>query len=161
LLDLAHNTLLPYGLSRYGDDSKKHFEDLQKSFESLLKESKSTFNFTKLITASEKLADAGNKCSMALQKANPKYLSEINQRLIKLERMWIDEGGMSYGKWHKSLYASSDPYSGYASWMMPAFHYELSLKNIANLSNWENIYINVLQNLTNELVALQKLALKK
>jgi N-acetylated-alpha-linked acidic dipeptidase len=161
LMDLAGNNLIPYGLHRYGVDSKKHFEDLQKAFDKLLTDTKSTFNFSKLIIASDKLTEAGNKCAMALQKANPKNLNEINQRLLKLERFWIDGDGMSYGSWHKSMYASSDPYSGYASWMMPAFHYELSLKNTSNLVNWEGKYLNAINNLTNELNQIQKLALKK
>ncbi len=161
LMDLASNNLIPYGLNRYGVDSKKHFEDLQKSFTNLLTESKSTFNFTKLIAAADKLTDAGAKCATALMKANPKHLKEVNQRLIKLERYWIDGDGMPYGKWHKSLYVSSDPYSGYASWMMPAFHYELSLKNTTNLLSWETKYLAAMNNLANELTEIQKLAVKK
>jgi N-acetylated-alpha-linked acidic dipeptidase len=161
MLDLANNTVLPLGLARYGTDSKKHFDDLQKSYEKLLADTKSTFSFNNLIAASEKLTEAGNKCQTALLKANPRSLKEINQRLLKLERFWIDQEGMPYGKWHRSLYVNQDPYSGYASWMMPAFHYELSVKNTANLSKWEGKYLNALNNLTNELNLIQKLAVKK
>jgi N-acetylated-alpha-linked acidic dipeptidase len=49
---------------------------------------------------------------------------------------------MPFGSWYKSLYASSDPYSGYASWMMPAFKYELSQKSTTNLKMWEEKYIH-------------------
>ena len=161
MLDLANNPVLPYGLARYGIDSKKHFTDLQKAFEKLLKDSKSGFSFQNLITASDKLTEAAKKCEAALMKANSKQLKEINQKLLKLERSWIDQDGMTYGKWHRSLYVSQDPYSGYASWMMPAFHYELSLKQTENLPKWEMKYMNALNNITNELNLIQKLALKK
>lgn len=61
--------------------------------------------------------------------------------MISLERSFVDEKGMAYGKWYRSLYASSDPYSGYASWMLPGLLYESSIKSTKNLPELEQRHL--------------------
>ncbi|MGC4023200.1 MAG: hypothetical protein QM734_15275 [Cyclobacteriaceae bacterium] len=48
--------------------------------------------------------------------------------------------------------------SGYASWMMPAFQYEASIKSIANLKLYEQKYLDVINRLKAKLENIQKLA---
>ena len=69
---------------------------------------------------------------------------------MRLDRAFIDEEGMAYGKWFRSLYASSDPYSGYASWMLPGLLYEASLKSTENLPELEKRYLKAFERLTAE-----------
>ncbi|MFZ1457022.1 MAG: M28 family peptidase, partial [Saprospiraceae bacterium] len=146
MLKLANDNTIPYSLSKYGQDSKMHFESLQKSLDQM-ERSDTSFSFTNLIALSEKLKNAGVECEKALNKSSGKNADKINKILVSLEREWIDMEGNPFGSWYKSLYASSDPYSGYASWMMPAFKYELSQKSTANLKMWESKYIQVMESL--------------
>ena len=146
MLKLANDKTIPYSLSRYGQDSKVHFDALQKSL-SQMPRSDTTFSFTRLISMSEKLSKAGVECEKAISSSSGKNHDKINKILLSLEREWIDNEGNPFGSWYKSLYASSDPYSGYASWMMPAFRYELSKNSTDNLKKWEAKYIGVIERL--------------
>ena len=81
---------------------------------------------------------------------------EINKELRDLEKAFLDPKGMAYGSWYKSLYACSDPYSGYASWMLPAFMYEASLKSTSNLADIEARYEQAIKSLNNKVIALSQ-----
>ena len=48
-----------------------------------------------------------------------------------LEKSFISEKGMYFGSWYKSLYASSDPFSGYAAWILAGLEYEIAIKSSA------------------------------
>lgn len=53
-----------------------------------------------------------------------KIISKLNQQLITLEKSFISEKGMCFGSWYKSLYSSSDHFSGYVSWTLPGLEYK-------------------------------------
>jgi N-acetylated-alpha-linked acidic dipeptidase len=53
-------------------------------------------------------------------------LKRINTRLLALEKAFLHEDGLAFGRWFQSLYASIDPFSGYASWMLPGLRYAIS-----------------------------------
>lgn len=157
-LRLANGDFIPYSLSRYGNDLRTHFENLQKA----TKAYDQTFSFDKLIQAADDLKKSGQECEAALKasadKANAAQKRAINHELLLLERMWIDKDGMPYGKWYRSLYASPDPYSGYASWMLPGFQYEVANRASANLKMWEGKYLNAINRLKESLVNISTLA---
>ena len=87
---------------------------------------------------------------------NPKKdLSNLNQQLIGLEKSFISDKGMYFGSWYRSLYASSDPFSGYAAWILPGLEYEIALKASNRLEEWDSRYseaINSLNLKMNELI---------
>ena len=56
-----------------------------------------------------------------------KNLNEFNKQLIALEKSFISDKGMYFGSWYKSIYASSDPFSGYGAWILPGLEYEIAL----------------------------------
>jgi N-acetylated-alpha-linked acidic dipeptidase len=95
-----------------------------------------------------------------LKSLNTASLLAINSRIKWLERAFIDEKGMDYGSWYKSLYASSDPYSGYASWMLPGFMYLASNKESEKITAWENRYAKAFLQLNEEIKIINEL-LKK
>ncbi len=152
-LQLASQDVLPYSLTRYGKDTKGHFEALQKQLPQDL-----SFSFIKLIAAAASLESIAASCEIALKTANKSNIRKINQDLIMLEREWIEIEGMPYGSWYRSMYASSDPYSGYASWMMPAFQYELSISRYDELPKWETKYLNAIRRIESRLKNVIKLA---
>jgi N-acetylated-alpha-linked acidic dipeptidase len=156
-LRLANADVIPYNVSRYGTDLRTHFEGLQKLTKAYDK-SENQFSFDALIKAADELKKVGEDTEAALNTGNETNKKAINAELLLLERQWIDKQGMPYGNWYRSLYASPDPYSGYASWMMPAFQYEVANKSTANLKMWEQKYLDVIGRLKSKMEAITRLA---
>lgn len=156
-LRLANADVIPYNVSRYGNDLRIHFESLQKLTKTYDKSS-SAFSFDALIKAADDLKKAGEACEAALKNHNASNKKSINAELLSLERQWIDKQGMPYGSWYRSLYASPDPYSGYASWMLPGFQYEAANKSTTNLKMWEQKYLDVMSRLKSKMETITRLA---
>ena len=156
-LRLANADVIPYNVSRYGADLRTHFEGLQKLTKAYDK-SETAFSFDALIKAADELKKAGDDSEAALKTANEANKKAINAELLLLERQWIDKQGMPYGNWYRSLYASPDPYSGYASWMLPGFQYEAANKSTANLKMWEQKYLDAMVRLKTKMETITKLA---
>lgn len=122
----ANADLLPYDMVRYASDINSHVEsviiraaDLNRNL--------NTEELTLEISKTQLLASE-------IESRVPIYLSEnpseqenreINQLLIQLERSFLDEAGLPFSKWQQSLYSATDPWSGYASWMIPGVRYAL------------------------------------
>lgn len=156
-LRLANADVIPYDLSRYGTDLRTHFEGLQKLV-SAYDKSSAPYSFDALIKAADELKKVGEECETALKTANGKNIKTINKELLTLERQWIDKEGMPYGNWYRSLYASPDPYSGYASWMLPAFQYEASIRSTANLKKYEQRHMDAINRIKAKMEEITKLA---
>ena len=156
-LRLANADVIPYDISRYGTDLHTHFEGLQK-LTSAYDKSATPFSFDALIKASDELKKLGAECEAALKTANEKNRKAINTELLSLERQWIDKQGMPYGNWYRSLYASPDPFSGYASWMLPAFQYEAAIRSTANLKAYEQRHLDAINRLKAKIEGITELA---
>ncbi|HRE66517.1 MAG TPA: M28 family peptidase [Cyclobacteriaceae bacterium] len=156
-LRLANADIIPYNVSRYGTDLRTHFESLQKSI-SAYDKSENKFSFDALLKASDDLKKTGEACEAALKNAKDSNKKAINTELLSLERQWIDQEGMPFGNWYKSLYASPDPYSGYASAILPGFQYEVANKSTANLKTWEQKYLTTIARLKTKMETITKLA---
>ena len=81
----------------------------------------------------------------------------LNQKLIALEKSFISEKGMYFGSWYKSLYSSSDPFSGYASWILPGLEYEIALMKKDRLLEWDLRYSKAINSLGIKMEELIKL----
>lgn len=93
---------------------------------------------------------------------NKKEIKEINLALIQLEKSFIYQEGMPYGPWYLSLYASSDPYSGYASWILPAIEYQIANSKTENLDHWDEVYAKAILDLNQKVINIsQKLKILK
>ncbi|MBS1949925.1 MAG: Glutamate carboxypeptidase II precursor [Cytophagales bacterium] len=156
-LRLANAEVIPYNVARYGIDLHTHLEGLQKLTKAYDKTA-TPFSFDALLKAADELKQAGEEAEAALKTAKESNRKEINAELLGLERVWIDKQGMPYGNWYRSLYASPDPYSGYASWMLPAFQYEAANRSTTNLKMWESKYLSAISKLKSKLEAITKLA---
>lgn len=146
-LRMANGDVIPYQLGRYGTDLLVHIENLKKQA--------AAASFDELIKASDALKRAGDECDQAIvmllgKGVDAARLKTINGALLQLEREWIDMDGMPYGSWYRSLYASSDPYSGYASWMLPALQYAVSNKS-ENIDTWMAKYVATAKRLTDKI----------
>ncbi|MBK7871589.1 MAG: M28 family peptidase [Saprospiraceae bacterium] len=155
-LRMANADILPFDVARYGKDLKTHLASAEKQIQGY----SATYSAKAMLAEADILLKNGAAYQQVLlQKLNSKGLNKnvlqgVNQKLLKLERAFIDAKGMAYGAWYRSLYASSDPYSGYASWMLPGLLYEASLKSTQNLPDLEKRYIDAMKRLNNSIMEL-------
>lgn len=147
-LRFANADVLPYDVARYGIDLETHLTALE--------ERAATLNVA-LDTAPLRAAQAPlEAATAAFDDARAAYLAAtgpeddlaaINRGLLQLERAFILPEGLQNRPLSRSLYVSPDPFSGYASWMLPGLRYELETGAEA-LDAWMDRYVTAVQNLT-------------
>ena len=156
-LRLANAEIIPYDVKRYATDLKLHFEKATTGVKSFDK------NFegfglvdSSLVKLEEVAARFETRLTTVLNNGSlsKNEIKSINSKMLALEKSFIDSKGMYYGDWYKSLYASTDPFSGYASWMLPGIEYEISLKSSDRLEEWDMRYSRAIDNLTGKINVL-------
>ena len=149
-LRMANGDLIPYNLNRYASDLKMHISNAESKI-NLYNKDFDGFNTTSkaiqsLEQTSEKLTQK-IKSYLAEGDFSKKDLSNLNQQLIGLEKSFISDKGMYFGSWYRSLYASSDPFSGYAAWILPGLEYEIALMKKDRLEEWDLRYSKAINSL--------------
>jgi len=145
-LRFANADVLPYDVERYAVDTRTHVDTLIEVAEKRGVE----VNLTRLVEATADLDEA----AAALQQARADRVAagpiaaaeatRINAALIGLEKAWLDDRGLQDRPWSRSLYVSPDPFSGYASWMLPGIRYEIETDNPAEVPEWETRYVEAI-----------------
>ena len=147
-LKLSNSEIIPYDLNRYSEDLIKHFSAAEikiKSFD---------FNFSGFKLSKSSIDDLHEvsknweKKIKSIGQLKKGELKKINKQLIALEKSFVDEKGMYFGSWYRSLYAGTDPFSGYASWILPGIEYEVALKRSEKLKEWDIRYSKAIDDLT-------------
>src|SRR6056300_391687 len=141
-LRLSNKTIIDYDINRYAIDLKTHFSNATNKVKSIAPDFVA-FLFSQEALLSLEIASKELSLSLNMQKEYDvpvKNMKAINAQLIALEKSFIEDEGMDYGAWYRSLYASTDPFSGYASWMLPGIEYEVALKRSENLGAWDIRY---------------------
>lgn len=153
-LRLANAELIPYDVERYATDLKIHFDNAEKKITEFDTDFK---GFSKVDAAIKELA---NKSEMLAKSLNSKLASNalsskeiqsINKQLLSLEKSFLEEKGMYFGAWYRSLYAASDPFSGYASWILPGLEYEIALSSSDRLEEWDERYSGAISRLNKKI----------
>src|SRR6056300_403221 len=156
-LRMANAEIIPYNLNRYAQDLKIHFANAESKINGFDKEFK---GFNRTNAAISSLGVISENLSSELQSFllegnfSKKDLKIMNQQLIALEKSFLSEQGMYFGKWYKSLYASSDPFSGYAAWILPGLEYEIALKSSKRLEEWDGRYADAIKSLETKMKQL-------
>jgi N-acetylated-alpha-linked acidic dipeptidase len=156
----ANAAVIPYDVQRYSYDLKGHFEKAVKDVKTL---DPNFAGFDQVEAALAKLNASSAAYHIAREKAlaaesiSSKKLKSINSGLISLEKSWIDHKGMYYGSWYKSLYVCNDPFSGYASWILPGIQYEVAIRNTSRLEEWDTRYAKAILDLSKKIDKLTKL----
>ncbi len=159
-LRMANGELISYNLNRYASDLKLHVNNATKKiieydndFKGLLKTEEEIEN---LKQTSKELTKT---ISSYLKQGNieRKKLRLLNQKLIAFEKSFILEKGMYFGAWYKSLYASSDPFSGYAAWILPGLEYEIALKSSNRFLEWDDQYAIAVKSLNDKMKELSEI----
>ena len=156
-LRMANAELIPYDVERYALDLKGHFAKAVEKIKGFHAEFEGFDQVDQSIATLEKntqLLDEALANALSSGALSKKEIKDINKQLIALEKSFIDEKGMYYGSWFKSLYASTDPFSGYASWILPGLEYEISLKSTDRLEEWDQRYANAISSLANKVLTL-------
>ena len=149
-LRMANAELIPYNLNRYAMDLKIHFSNAKnkiKEYDQEFDGFKMTVDAIKSLEETSEMLTANIKSYLEGGDYSKKELLSLNQQLIALEKSFISDQGMYFGSWYKSLYASSDPFSGYASWILPGLEYEIALKSSDRLQEWDTRYASAVETL--------------
>lgn len=158
-LRLANAELIPYQLGRYAKDLDIHFSNAEKGVNGFYANFKG-FEKSKAAIASlkESAGSLESKINDLLASGNmdSKMTAAINKDLLDFEKSFIDPKGMYFGNWYRSLYASTDPFSGYASWVLPGIQYEIEMKSSERLQEWDERYSAAILDLKRKMDELNK-----
>ncbi len=149
-LRLANADVLPYDVARYAGDLANHLTELEKvaagrGMETDLSELRAA---VASLAAAAGAVDAARAACLAAGARSRRDLAELNAGLIALERAFVHRDGLQGRPWSRSLYASPDPYSGYAAWMLPGLRYEVEDGHAEGVRRWQTIYVDALGELT-------------
>ena len=149
-LRLANAEVLPYDVARYAADLERHLTDLERAAAD--REMEMDLGDLRAAIASLAAAagriDAARVAYLAAGDRARLPLAELNAGLIALERAFIHRDGLQDRPWSRSLYASPDPYSGYAAWMLPGLRYEVVNGRAEGVRQWQEIYVGAVGKLT-------------
>ena len=153
-LRMANAELIPYNLNRYSHDLKMHFKNAtnkinsyDNNFEGFL----DTNDAIKSLEETSKILTSKIKSYLEEDDISKKNIKKFNEQLIALEKSFISDKGMYFGAWYKSIYASSDPFSGYGAWILPGLEYEIALKSSERLKEWDSRYSNAINSLESKM----------
>ena len=147
-LRFANSQILPYDLTSYASDLELHLATITELSE------RDLFDGSGITEMMDHISDQVNRYNKLSKEAvngnsiSSSVLEEINQELIQLERSFLHEDGLPFSPWLRSLYASSDPYSGYASWMLPAYRYAIEENKLDDhdfISELHEMHLQALQ----------------
>ncbi len=153
-LRLANAEVIPYQTTRYAKDLEVHFANADNQVKKFQKDFKGFEKSLEVIAAlrvSAETLDQKIASKLASDGVDSKLQKSINRELLSLEKSFIDKKGMYFGAWYRSLYASNDPFSGYASWILPGIQYEIEMKSTDRLQEWDERYAAAMLDLKNKL----------
>src|SRR5690606_37671922 len=154
-LRIANADVIPYDVERYARDLKTHFKTAEKMVSAY---DQDFSGFKRSWDAIDKLQESSTRFASTLttslenkKLSSPKQFQAINQQMIQLEKSFLDEKGMYFGQWYQSLYASTDPFSGYASWILPGIRYETEQQSSDKLQEWDQRYAAAISDLSQKI----------
>lgn len=148
-LRLARAELLPYDVQRYPEDLEDHLDALAARAHELDYE----LNLAPVRAAVEALSSAAadfvtaRDARLDAGDLSADLAVRVDRGLLGLEKAFLNRDGLQWGGWYRSLYASSDPFSGYASWMLPALRYEVETGG-DGAAAWTDRYVAAVEDLT-------------
>jgi N-acetylated-alpha-linked acidic dipeptidase len=156
-LRLANADLLPYDVTRYAGDTRIHVETLREVAEAR----GVAVDLSRLVAATGELEEAAGRLEAARRRALTQSASldaavaaRANALLRGLEKAWLDDRGLQGREWSRSLYVSPDPFSGYASWMLPGIRYEIETDDPDQVPEWEDRYLAAVTDLARRMDAV-------
>jgi N-acetylated-alpha-linked acidic dipeptidase len=158
-LRLANADLLPYDVTRYATDTRTHVDTLF----AVADLRRIDVDLDRLVDATRELDRAAAELDTARRervlagRVSRAEAAAINEGFIGLEKAWLDDRGLQDRPWSRSLYVSPDPFSGYASWMLPGLRYEIETDDPGDVPEWEARYVDAVVRLASRMDALTAL----
>ena len=158
-LRFANADVLPYDVARYARDTRTHLGTLR----GVAAGRGLQIDLSRLTEATRELDEAAAALVAARDRwiasgeVDPARAEAANRALIGLEKAWLSDRGLQGRPWSRSLYVSPDPFSGYASWMLPGLRYEIETDDRADLPAWERVYIGAVRELAERMRAAAKM----
>lgn len=147
---LAHEPILPLDQRAVADDLSMKIASLAEWANEL----DAPFDAAALNTAVDAYRDAASGLGARLDAApvlSKGDLATLNARLRAFDRIWLHEEGLPGRPWWRNLYAASDPYSGYAAWMLPLLREAIESGEAETINHTIALYEDVLERLSNAL----------
>jgi N-acetylated-alpha-linked acidic dipeptidase len=150
-LRLANADVLPYDVPRFAEDLDRHVGTIAERAAATGRET----SFGRLRSAIDTLATAAKAFEAArtarVADGPPPNANAINDLLLSLEQAFQHAEGMPFGDQYRSLYASPNPFNGYASWMLPGLRYPIETDaDAATLDRWTTLYRRAVHQLTEQ-----------
>ncbi|MFB6230313.1 MAG: M28 family peptidase [Salinibacter sp.] len=148
-LRLANADVLPYDVPRYAEDLRSHVKSLAETAQAHGMDP----SFAPLMKAIDTLDQA----AATFVEARDARLADgplpdaaaVNETLLSLEQAFQYAEGMPFGDQYRSLYASPNPFNGYASWMLPGLRYPIETDApAATIERWTAVYRDAIETLT-------------
>ncbi|MGB0542815.1 MAG: M28 family peptidase [Longimicrobiales bacterium] len=151
-LRLANADVLPFDVVRYATDTRVHVQTLLDVADAR----RVDVDLSRLVDATTELEAAAERFVAArdasLEGDAAALVAPVAQRtnrvLRQLEKAWLDDGGLQDRPWSRNLYVSPDPFSGYASWMLPGVRFEIETDDPAEVPEWEEKYLRAIVRLS-------------
>jgi N-acetylated-alpha-linked acidic dipeptidase len=148
-LRLANADVLPYDVPQYAQDLRGHVESLAETARTQGMDP----SFDPLMGAIDTLDRAANAFVEArdarLADGPPPDAAAVNETLLSLEQAFQYAEGMPFGDQYRSLYASPNPFNGYASWMLPGLRHPVETDaSEETLARWTDVYRDAIDRLT-------------
>ncbi len=149
-LRFANADILPFDVQRYATDTRTHVETLMEVAEAW----GSDVDLSALVASTQGLEvaavtfESARTARLESGSLTGEAAAAINRALIGLEKSWLHDEGLQDRPWSRSLYVSPDPFSGYASWMLPGIRYEIETEDPGAVPEWEAKYVAAIQDLT-------------
>ena len=158
-LRFANADVLPYDVVSYATDIRTHVQTLMDVAEARAV----TVDLSALVASTTALEAAARSLQtartglIASGEVDAAAAEAINRSMIGLEKAWLDDDGLQDRAWSRSLYVSPDPFSGYASWMLPGIRYEIETDDPAEVPAWEAKYLRAVDELTERMNAITEM----
>jgi N-acetylated-alpha-linked acidic dipeptidase len=156
-LRLANAKLIPYDVVKYATDLEMHVQNAEKQVKGFYADFagfKASSSAISSLNESASLVAKALEEQLEKQKISKKKAKQLNAQLLALEKSFLNPEGMPYGDWYKSLYASSDPFSGYASWILPGLQYQIEMKQKEDLKAWDMTYAKAILDLNGKMIEI-------
>ncbi len=147
-LRLANADVIPFDVTRYATDTRTHVETLLR----VADERDVDVDLTRLVDATSALDAAAARFIAARDRRltgdaaslSTPVAQRTNRVLRRLEKAWLDDEGLQDRPWSRNLYVSPDPFSGYASWMLPGVRFEIETDDPNEVPVWEEKYLSAI-----------------
>jgi N-acetylated-alpha-linked acidic dipeptidase len=149
---LSSAPVVPLEIAQYAKDFKLHLQGIVKR----ARELDLTVDFATLTQRADAFELLAMGTASALQEAvaagrlNEEKYDDVNDALRMMERHWLrpPSPNPSERDWFANLYATSDPDSGYAAWMLPGLRTAIEARNLEMIEDAASEYELVFDRLT-------------